>query len=142
MGRHGSKKPDENYTDEERRTICLVLDVLLSVGATWNHARIELFRVASADHSPFKRVPSQSTLERMILEEFECDSLTEYYEKRRDGLKTALKNKAVQMALSGNPSMLIFCLKNICGWSDNVQVVPDKEDAKNQIRLAYNPKTV
>jgi hypothetical protein len=68
--------------------------------------------------------------------------MTMYREKRKDSLKIQLKNKAVTMALNGNVSMLIFCLKNLCGWSDNVQPVPEPEEAKNRIRLAYDPKRI
>ena len=63
-------------------------------------------------------------------------------EKHKDTLKISLKGKAVTMALAGNVPMLIFCLKNLCGWADTVQAVPDPESAKNQIRLAYDPKSI
>ena len=139
-------KERTEFSEAERRHIVLLTDVLLSVGATWEQVKMELFRVASQDNPPFKRVPSQSTLERILVEELELSNLTDYKEKRKDGIKIALKNKAVSMALAGNAAMLIFSLKNLCGWSDNVQVVPDPEDAKNKIRMAYDinnmPKAV
>jgi len=137
-----ANKGDENYTAEEEQTIAPLIDILLSVGATWEQVRMELFRVASSRDSKFSRVPSQSTLERMLLSHFGCSNLTEYKEKGKDNIKIALKGKAVNMALSGNVAMLIFCLKNLCGWQDNVQPVPLPDDAKNQIRLAYDQKTV
>lgn len=139
MGRK-SLPAGEHLSDHEKEQIALLTDVLLSVGATWEQVRIELFRVASADGAPFSRVPSQSSLERILLDFFDMSNLTEYKEKRKEGIKIALKNKAVHMAMAGNTAMLIFCLKNLCGWSDNVQVVPDKDEAKNMIRLAYDPK--
>jgi len=136
------ERPGEPFSAEERRQIVLLVDVLLSVGANWEQVKMELFRVACQDGAPFKRVPSQSTLERMLCDELDMGSVTEYKEKRKDGIKVALKNKAVQMALAGNSAMLIFSLKNLCGWSDNVQTVPDPEDAKNKIRMAYDVKAI
>lgn len=139
MGRK-SQPAGEHFDEREKQQIAMLTDVLLSVGATWEQVRIELFRVASGDDAPFSRVPSQSSLERILLDFFDMSNLTEYKEKRKEGIKIALKNKAVHMAMAGNTAMLIFCLKNLCGWADNVQAVPDAETAKNQIRLAYDPK--
>jgi hypothetical protein len=135
-------KGEQNYSDEEKAAIVPLIDVLLSVGATWEHVKIELYRVASTDRSPFKRVPCQASLENMLLSHYGYDNFTDYREKQKDRLKSALKGKAVNMALSGNVPMLIFCLKNLCNWSDNVQVVPPIEEQKNMIRLAYDPKSV
>jgi hypothetical protein len=138
----GVAKGEQEWSEAEEKAIVPLVHVLRSVGATWDHIRVELFRIANSEGSAFKRVPSQSKLEYMLLDHYDCVNLTEYNEKHKDSLRSALKGKAVNMALSGNVPMLIFCLKNLCGWSDNVQVVPDKEDAKNQIKLAYDPKAV
>jgi len=128
----------ENFTDDEKRAIAMAADILLSVGATWDQVRLELFRISCSDSPPFNRVPCQAHVENIVLEVLGMANFTEYREKRKDGVKVALKNKAVQMAMAGNTAMLIFCLKNLCGWSDNVQAVPDPEDAKNKIRMAYD----
>ncbi len=138
----GVLKGEELWSDDEEKAIVPLIDILLSVGASWEHVRIELFRVASADGSPFKRVPSQSKMERMLCEHYGYADLTEYREKTKDRIRSALKGKAVHMALAGNVPMLIFCLKNLCGWTDNVQTMPDTDSAKNQIRLAYDPKAL
>jgi hypothetical protein len=127
---------------EGRAQIAMLCDLLLCLGASWPDIRVELFRLMQGKDAKFDEVPSQSTLEKIVCEHFEAANLTELREKRKDALKIQLKRKAVTMALGGNVSMLIFCLKNLAGWSDNVQVVPDPESAKNQIRLAYNPKSV
>jgi hypothetical protein len=134
-------RPPKNSA-EAAAQLCMITDLLLQLGASWPDIRVELFRLSQGKDALYTEVPAEATLERMVLKHFECSNMTEYREKRRDSLKIQLKRKAVTMALGGNVSMLIFCLKNLCGWSDNVQVVPDKEDAKNQIRLAYNPKSV
>jgi len=128
--------------EEGRAQIAMLTDMLLQLGATWPDVRIELFRLMQGKDAKYNEVPQQSTLESIICDHFECVNLTDYREKRKDSLKIQLKRKAVTMALGGHATMLIFCLKNLCGWSDNVQVVPDKEDAKNQIRLAYDDKAL
>lgn len=133
---------EDQLEPSERAAIAMYLDILLSIGATWDNARMELFRVTMLEGAPFRRVPSYRTCERILLEHFGYTTMADYKEKRKESLKVALKNKAVHMALSGNVPMLIFCLKNLCQWADTVQAVPDPESAKNQIRLAYDPKSI
>lgn len=42
--------------------------------------------------------------------------------KGKSEIKQRLKQKAIQRALQENSdTMLIFCLKNYCGWNDNKQ---------------------
>lgn len=127
---------------EARAQIAMLCDLLLSLGANWPDIRLELFRLMQGKDALYNEVPAIETLERIVLQHFECSNMTMYREKRKDSLKVQLKRKAVTMALGGNVSMLIFCLKNLCGWSDNVQPVPEPEEAKNRIRLAYDPKRI
>lgn len=47
--------------------------------------------------------------------------------------RLAMIRKAVQMAEAGNTAVLIFCLKNLCGWTDKV----DEGQVKSIIQLAY-----
>lgn len=124
--------------DDGRAQIAMLCDLLLSLGATWPDIRVELFRLMQGNDAKYDELPSQSTLEKITCEHFEAANLTELREKRKDSLKLQLKRKAVTMALGGNVAMLIFCLKNLCGWSDNTQIVPNETEAKNQIRLAYD----
>ena len=60
-------------------------------------------------------------------------TFTEYAEKKLSRTKVKLVQKALEMAYSGNATMTIFCLKNLCKWKDN----PDEilEGAKIQIVL-------
>jgi hypothetical protein len=63
---------------------------------------------------------SEDTIERRIKEEKNC-TFSEYQEKMMAPLQMKLVNKAIRMALDGNVTMLIFCLKNICKWTDKVE---------------------
>ena len=127
---------------EGRAQIAMLCDLMLQLGATWPDIRIELFRLMQGKDAKYGEVPKQSTLETILCDHFECVNLTDYREKRKDSLKIQLKRKAVTMALSGHATMLIFCLKNLAGWSDNVQPVPSTEEMKNTIRLAYDAKSL
>lgn len=40
---------------------------------------------------------------------------------------------AVRLAEAGNTAVLIFCLKNLCGWTDKV----DEKQVQQVIKLAY-----
>jgi len=66
-------------------------------------------------------------------------TFTEYSEKKLSRTKVKLVQKAIEMATSGNTTMMIFCLKNICKWNDNneqqvdigkIQINIDKEDSE------------
>jgi hypothetical protein len=127
---------------EGRAQIAMLCDLLLCLGASWPDIRVELFRLMQGKDAKYDEIPSQSTLEKIVCEHFDAANLTELREKRKDALKIQLKRKAVTMALGGNVSMLIFCLKNLAGWSDNVQPVPTTDEMKNTIRLAYDPKAL
>lgn len=47
----------------------------------------------------------------------------EYAEKKLSRTKVKLIQKAIEMATSGNNTMMIFCLKNICKWKDKEEVM-------------------
>lgn len=67
-------------------------------------------------------------------------TFTEYAERKLSKTKVKLVQKAIEQATSGNTTMLIFCLKNLCKWQDkfdeddknitNISINIDKEDAK------------
>jgi hypothetical protein len=134
----GNRHPDEMPDDRERETMAIIMDTLLSVGASWPMIRHELVRLSMMENPPFISVPSQKTLERIIMEYFECQTMTEYREKRKDAVSVALKSKAVNMALMGNVPMLIFALKNVAGWSDNIKVTDPDAGKKRVITLNYS----
>ena len=64
---------------------------------------------------------SQDTLKRRIEERYK-KSITEFRDEKLSTTKVKLQSKAIMMALSGDRIMLIFCLKNICGWTDKAEI--------------------
>jgi hypothetical protein len=45
-------------------------------------------------------------------------TFSEYRDAKMAFVKVKLVQQAIQMAVKGNATMLIFCLKNLCGWMD------------------------
>jgi len=78
---------------------------------------------------------SEDTLERRIKEK---SSLTfrQYRETKLDHTRTKLIQKAIRLALDGNVTMLIFCLKNICGWTDRKEEVVNISNDRLIIAMA------
>lgn len=83
---------------------------------------------------------SHDTIERALLRE-KGVKFAEYRESKMSKVRVKLVQKALEQAYSGNSTMLIFCLKNLCGWSDkqemdvtssniNIEMVK-KTDVKN-----------
>lgn len=58
------------------------------------------------------------TIERFIRDEYNL-SFKELRDQQMNHTRYALVQKAINMAMSGNTVLMIFCLKNLCGWSDN-----------------------
>lgn len=63
---------------------------------------------------------SHDTLERKIFEREQC-TFAEYRSKRLEDTRLKLQQKALAMAMGGHAALMIFCLKNLCKWSDNVR---------------------
>lgn len=64
---------------------------------------------------------SDTHLENKIKETWGM-KFSEYREAKMAGMKLKLVQKAIDMGLKGNATMLIFCLKNLCDWSDKQEV--------------------
>ena len=80
---------------------------------------------------------SEGTLKNHIRKRYDM-TFTQYSEKKLSRTKVKLVQKAIEMATSGNTAMMIFCLKNICKWSDNndsqvdigkIEINIDKDDS-------------
>lgn len=62
---------------------------------------------------------SADFIEKKIRAEHDM-TFTEYRAEKQGKIRVLLQQKAIQMGLAGNATMLIFSLKNLCGWSDKV----------------------
>jgi len=78
---------------------------------------------------------SEDVLEKRLRVEKNC-TFREYRETKMSGTRVALARKAVKMALDGNVTMLIFCLKNLCGWTD--QHFQNTSQSQQVIQLKYS----
>lgn len=63
---------------------------------------------------------SEDTIQRRIKEDFGV-SFSEYHELKMERTAVKLQQKAIEQALKGNNTMLIFALKNLAKWSDKVE---------------------
>lgn len=78
---------------------------------------------------------SEDTIERYIQREHGV-GFAAYREKRLDGTRLTLTQKMISLALGGNVTALIFCMKNLCGWSDK-QEVSAKVETKSPHMLIF-----
>ena len=78
---------------------------------------------------------STDTVEKRIKEKTGM-TFKQYRSAKLDGTRLKLINKALNMATSGNVTMMIFCLKNLCNWSDKRET---EVDVKDFPKLKYDP---
>jgi len=52
----------------------------------------------------------------------------------------SLIRKAIQQAENGNTAMMIFCLKNLCGWADKKEV--DIDATVSEIKIDADDKNL
>jgi len=64
---------------------------------------------------------SEDTIEKVIRREF-SKRFTEFRDQNMVETRFMLIRTALQQAKTGNTAMLIFCLKNLCGWVDKQQI--------------------
>ena len=65
-------------------------------------------------------------------------TFTEYAEKKLTKMKIKLTQKALDMATHGNVVMMIFCLKNLCGWADRIDQQIDTNVKIDGYGLAFD----
>ena len=93
------------------------------------------FRPSLKDAAIFFSV-SEDTVERRV-KDWEGCTYKEFKERHSLGIKHRLMDRAFEIAMSGNTAMMIFLLKNLCGFSDT----PKNTfiDSPSVIKLAYTP---
>lgn len=64
---------------------------------------------------------SEDVIEKNIRTQFDM-TFKEYKESKMAKVKIMLQQKAIEMALKGNTAMMIFTLKNLCGWADKQEI--------------------
>lgn len=62
----------------------------------------------------------QRTIEEFIRKNYDL-TFREFREQRMVHTRLSLIRKAISKAEGGDNTMLIFCLKNLCGWRDKVE---------------------
>jgi uncharacterized protein YbcV (DUF1398 family) len=68
---------------------------------------------------------SQDTIERRS-KEFGYDSFADLRDKNMVHTRLSLVRSAVKKAENGDNTMLIFCLKNLCGWADKQETTQNQ----------------
>lgn len=80
---------------------------------------------------------SHDVIEKNIKEKFGL-TFVEYRDRKMKNTRMKLVQRALKMAFNENPTMLIFCLKNLCNWSDKVEI---EEKSAKPFKFTYNPIT-
>ncbi len=78
---------------------------------------------------------SPDTIER-VCKSFGYKDFADARQQNMVHTRLKLIRNALAMADKGNTAMIIFCLKNLCGWADKVETAVDGE--KNVIQLKYS----
>lgn len=63
---------------------------------------------------------SEDTIESRC-KEFGYEGFSDARQQNMVHTRLKLIRSALQMAEKGNPALMIFCLKNLCGWTDKVE---------------------
>ena len=77
------------------------------------------FKVTLSFVADYMKV-SEDTIARRIREEYDL-TFSEYNKLRMQRTAVKLQQKAIEMALGGNATMMIFALKNVANWQDKVE---------------------
>lgn len=83
---------------------------------------------------------TEKTLQRHIKREHNM-TFEDYKDSKMDKTRLRLQEKAIMMASNGNATMMIFCLKNLCKWSDNQQIVGSNVPVKFVIEKSDKEKS-
>jgi len=80
---------------------------------------------------------SEDTIEERCKEYGNGASFPEFRSQNMVHTRLNLIRNALKMADKGNTAMVIFCLKNLCGWKDRYETEIGK-DTQKFIKLSYN----
>lgn len=75
---------------------------------------------------------SEDTISRRI-KEIAGVSFFEFRDRYVGHTKIKLQEKAIGMAIGGDKTMLMFCLKNLSGWKDNPAIIQEQEECNLHI---------
>lgn len=97
------------------------------IAIDWNSEKIRQLEAlmklnpTSADAASILGV-HRDTMEKFIRREYKL-TFAEFREIHMAGVRAKLIRTALKQAESGeNNTMLIFCLKNLCGWTDKKEI--------------------
>jgi AraC-like DNA-binding protein len=72
---------------------------------------------------------SEDTISRFVKKE-EGLSFWDFRKKYFGSTQIKLRQKAIQMAMSGDRALMIFLLKNFCGLKDNPEIFLEQNDVE------------
>lgn len=93
------------------------------------------FKPSLADTATLMKC-SEDTLEIFIKKKYKV-TFSEYRDKRMASVRMTLVQKAIEMARNGDRVMLIFCLKNLCGWTDNPAEIKQMKEVVDRLVIQY-----
>lgn len=82
---------------------------------------------------------SNSKIEKFIKERYGV-TFSELRDQKMVHTRFMLVRKALEKAEKGDNVLLIFCLKNLCGWKDRYEADIEDTTGKVTVVLGYNPK--
>lgn len=80
-------------------------------------AKLMRFRPSKDDCAAFFKCSTQAI--DAAIERAQGIGFKEFRDRNMVHVRFGLIQKAQELALQGDRTMLIFCLKNLCGWNDN-----------------------
>jgi hypothetical protein len=84
---------------------------------------------------------STDTIDRFVKANFDGISFAAFRDQNMVSTRHDLIREAIRRAMKGSDTMLIFSLKNLCGWKDRQDIdATDLPGGGITIRMAYDPQ--
>ena len=80
-----------------------------------------------------------STIEKFLRKKYK-KTYSEFRDENMVHTRMELIRKSLDMAKGGNTAMMIFCLKNICGWTDKFESTVDNKSSDGSMTPAQDQK--